>query len=198
MFFVFLLLSQLVIIAQCLLGSIVVLIKHTTHSVTKYVQQSLLTRQIDLVIKHIKRTSCQLRHVFITNNNYSLSSNNIDQDKIVSLDTDTTEAVVDNSANTHICNVLEDFVEGSVRYFDDDDDIGVLTIGKEFSRPIGMSTVNVRVKDNAGIIVHLQLQNCLYFPMSSVKIISVTMLAQYFNDQDGTWIKTCWYHSTFS
>ena len=24
------------------------------------------------------------------------------------------------------------------------------------------------------------------------------MLAQQFNDQDGTWIKTCWYHSTFS
>ena len=43
-FFVFLLLSQFVIIAQCLLGRITVLIKHTTHSVTKYVQQSLLTR----------------------------------------------------------------------------------------------------------------------------------------------------------
>ena len=61
-----------------------------------------------------------------------------------------------------------------------------------------MGIVNVRVKDNAGIIVHLQLQNCLYFPMSPVKIISVTMLAQQFNDQDGTWIKICWYHSTFS
>ena len=34
--------------------------------------------------------------------------------------------------------------------------------------------------------------------MSPVKIISVTILARQFNNQEGTWIKTCWYHSTFS
>ena len=69
--------------------------------------------------------------------------------------------VVDNSANTRLWNVLEYFVEGSVCYFDDDDEIGVLTICKESSRPIGMGTVNVSVKDNAGIIIHIQLQNSL-------------------------------------
>ena len=161
-------------------------------------QQSLSTRPLHLAIKNIKHTSCRLHHVFITNNNYALSSNNIDQNRNLSWDADSTEAVVDNSTNTHIWNVLEDFVEGSVRYFIDGDDIGVLTVGIESSRQIGMGTVNFSVKDNAGIIVHIQLQNYLCFPMSPVKIISVIMSARQFNDQDGILIKTFWYYVTFS
>ena len=141
-------------------------------------------------LKH-KRTSYRLHHVFITNNNYSLSSESIDQYRIVSWDTESTEAVVDNSANTHIWNVLEYCVEGFVHYFDDNDGIGVFTIGKKSSRPIGMGTVNVSVKDNACNIIHIQLQNYFYFLMSPVKIISVAMLARQFKDQEGTWIKTC-------
>ena len=55
-----------------------------------------------------------------------------------------------------------------------------------------------RLSNGQEMIAHIQLQNCLCFPMSPVKIISVIMLARQFNDQDGTWIKTFWYYVTFS
>ena len=106
--------------------------------------------------------------------------------------------VVDNAANTHIWNTLDDFVAGSVHYFSDTDDVGVLTIDKNSSRPIGVGTVIIGITVTTGQVVEMELRDCLLFPTSPVKIISVTALAHGFNDEDGTWIKTRWRRSEFT
>ena len=105
--------------------------------------------------------------------------------------------VLDNSANTHVWNRLEDFVEGSLHYFDDTDSVGVLTIGDESTRPLGTGLVKVELTDDNGMARPLELQQALFFPASPVRIISVTKLASQFDDENGTWIKTYWRRSVF-
>jgi len=116
----------------------------------------------------------------------------------ISFDTDTILAVLDNSATAHIWSRLEDFVPGSLHYFDDSDNIGVMTIGDVESRPVGIGLVPISIKDQDGNIRSIELVETLYFPNSQVNIISVTKLAEQFDDPDGTWIKTCWRTSTFT
>jgi hypothetical protein len=129
---------------------------------------------------------------------YALSNDDVQTENQISWDSDSTTAVLDNSANTHIWNSLDDFIEGSLRYFDDTDSVGVLTIDKSTVRPIGIGNVLVGVTDSNGTVIQIELKDCLFFPASPVKIISVTALASQFDDEDGTWIKTNWRHSTFT
>ena len=118
------------------------------------------------------------------------ATDQFDSSETVSWTTDAVTSVVDNSANTHVWNRLEDFVPGSVKYFDDKDDVGVLTIGSDTSRPLGVGLVNVYLDDNGGTERHLELCEALYFPASPVRIISVTKLASQLGDPSGTWITT--------
>ena len=119
-------------------------------------------------------------------------------DEPVSWEDGTVTTVLDNSANTHVWNRLEDFVEGSLHYFDENEHVGVLTIGQESSRPLGVGLVRVEVLDSNGVSQSLELEEVLYFPASPVRIISVTRLASQFDDEDGTWIKTYWHRSVFT
>jgi hypothetical protein len=116
----------------------------------------------------------------------------------ISWDSDSIAAVLDNSANTHIWTRLDDFVPGSLHYFDDNDDVGVITIGDDTSRPVGIGTVPVSIVDNSGNPQQIILEKALFFPASPVNIISVTHLAKQFNDKSGTWIQTRWRSSTFT
>ena len=117
---------------------------------------------------------------------------------VVNWDSDSISAVLDNSANTHVWSRIEDFAEGSLKYFGDSDDVGVMTIGDETSRPLGMGLVPIHLLDNSGNHCDLDLVEALFFPDSPVNIISVTKLASQFEDLDGTWIKTRWRSSTFT
>lgn len=83
-------------------------------------------------------------------------------------------------------------------YFDDDADVGVLTIGDEASKPLGIGTVIIRIKDDVGVDCAVELKETLYFPQSPVKILGVTVLAEQLKDEEGTWIKTCQKKSIFA
>ena len=83
-------------------------------------------------------------------------------------------------------------------YFADNDDVGVLTIGDNPSRPIGKGKVPIVINDNSGIQRKLVLEDILYFPQSPVNILGVTALASQFEDSHGTWILTRWKSSTFT
>ena len=118
---------------------------------------------------------------------------------ILTWDSDSIPAVVDNSANTHIWTRLEDFVEGSLHYFEDSDNVsGVITIGDDASKPIGIGSVNIRINTNEGTMVNVELERALYFPKSPVNVISVTYLAHQFGDEDGTWVQTKMQSSQFT
>lgn len=43
-------------------------------------------------------------------------------------DTDSIQIVLDNSATTHVWNVLKHFEAGNLKYFDNNDDVGVITV----------------------------------------------------------------------
>ena len=130
---------------------------------------------------------------------YALSSNDADiATSSIPWDTDSVSVVVDNSANTHIWNDLDNFVAGSLCYYDDSDDVGILTIGEDSSWPLGIGRVIISITDNLNQDVALHLNNCLYFPASPVKIISVTSLAKQSNDFEETWIKMRLDRSTLS
>lgn len=113
-------------------------------------------------------------------------------------DSDSVEIVLDNSANTHIWNRLEDFVEGTMTYLSDDNNLGVVTIGDSESRPVAVGTVVLTLMDNEGIESNITLEETLYFPSSPVNVLGVTKLGEQLNDPEGTWIKTGWRGSTFS
>ena len=81
-------------------------------------------------------------------------------------------------------NRLDDFIPGSMHYFGDADTVGVLTIGNESSKPLGVGKVVVNITDNGGTTRKLELHKALYFPGSPVRIISVTKLALQFDDED--------------
>lgn len=93
---------------------------------------------------------------------------------------------------------MKDFENGSVSYFDDEGDVGVVTIDESSSRPIAKGTVRISIQDDENNPIDVVLKNCLLFPNSPVKVLSITELAKQFNDHEGTWIKTCWSHSTFT
>jgi hypothetical protein len=115
-----------------------------------------------------------------------------------SWDSDSIPVVVDNSANTHIWTRLDDFVPGTVVYFDDNADVGVLTIDDSTSRPVAQGLVIIQVTDNLSDVCELRLEKALYFPTSPVNILGVTQLAAQFNDPVGTWIQTRWKDSTLT
>ena len=118
---------------------------------------------------------------------------------MMSWDLDSTPAVIDNSANTHIWSIRDDFISGSLKYFGDSDDVGVLTIGDTASRPLGIGKVRTYIRDNDGQLQETMLEETLYFlPESPVNVISVTHLAQQFDDDNGTWIKTFRNRSEFT
>ena len=117
---------------------------------------------------------------------------------MISWDTEAIPAVLDNSANTHIWNRRDDFVPGSMVYFDDNENVGVVTIGNETSRPIGIGVVRTFIRDNAHQLHETLLEKTLFFPASPVNVISVTHLAKQYEDDTGTWIKTFRNRSEFS
>jgi hypothetical protein len=84
---------------------------------------------------------------------------------------------------------LDNFVPGSLRYFDDSDEVGILTIGDELPQPLGIDEVSISIIDNHNQDTVLHLHNRLYFSTSPVKIISVTLLAKHSNDCYETLIK---------
>ena len=115
-----------------------------------------------------------------------LESNN------TNFDNDTIRFVLDNCANVHIVNDPEIF-----------ESIGptetprVATIGGDPLTPKGQGTCNIRVKNDRGEKIPIQLLNVLYFPQSPVNIISIAQLSDSFDDTFDTKISTARYHSDF-
>ena len=203
--FSFLIIAQLAVISKCIYNCIRNVVSTTISNITiKTTTSHILAIKTSLwsvFASCCTQSSSSLPSTIIDTvftSIYALSSNDLDPDKMITWDTDSSTVVVDNAANTHIWNQLDDFVVGSVRYFDDDEDVGVLTIDKDSSRPIGIGTVTLTIKTSTRKMVEMELQRCLLFPASPVKIISVTALAEHYDDEDGTWIKTCWRRSEFT
>jgi len=116
-----------------------------------------------------------------------------------SFDSDSVNVVLDNSANTHIWNNLDDFVEGTVTYLtDSDQNIGVVTIGDTECRPIATGTVLLTITDENNHDCKVTLKDALYFPTSPVNVLGITKLGEQLDDEEGTWIKTRWRRSTFA
>ena len=199
--FFFMLLAQFYVIGLCLFGSFRVMLLLLFQKMTKVVNHpSILVHHLQSTISSVLRyfhfTSRQVFKVFTTV--YAFSSDDTPVHDTITWDSDSVSVVVDNSANTHIWNNLDDFVDESLRYFGDNEDVGVLTIDESSSRPLGIGQVIVTIREDNGTMTDMVLHDCLYFPASPVKIISVTALAKTLNDTDGTWIKTCWQMSTFT
>ena len=66
----------------------------------------------------------------------------------------------------------------------------IATIGGANNSASGMNTTRWRWKDDAGMQHMVEVKNVLYFPQSPVNILSITNLANQFNDDDGTGINT--------
>ena len=66
----------------------------------------------------------------------------------------------------------------------------VATIGGEDSSPSGIGTVIISIQDDNATLSKLKLEKVLYSPESPVNIISIACLADTYNDDDGTFIKT--------
>ena len=89
-------------------------------------------------------------------------------------DTKARFVVCDNSANTHICNYRDMFITFNATI------AGlVATIGGKLNQPVGIGTVKWTWKDDGGAVHTEQLKNTLYFPKSSINIMSVTELTKY-------------------
>jgi hypothetical protein len=130
---------------------------------------------------------------------YVLAAEDVqDTDERIVWDSDSVPVVIDNSANTHIWSILDHFLEGSLEYFNDNAEVGVLTIGDDASRPLGKGSVPIVIVDNAGVHQQILLEDVLYFPQTPVNILGVSKLAAQFEDKDGTWIKSRWKRSTFT
>ena len=117
--------------------------------------------------------------------------------KNIAWDMDSVQVVLDNSATTHVWNTLEHFVPGSIHYYDEDDDIGVITVGEEESKPLGVGVVIFKLRDSLGIVRDVRLEGALYFLASSVNVCGVTKLAEQLDDYEGTWIQTKRTYSIF-
>ena len=68
----------------------------------------------------------------------------------VSFDLDSTHCVVDNCANVHIWNELNDFVQGSYVAFDQDLSTGVSAVNGASNNPAGIGNVRVSWLDDEG------------------------------------------------
>ena len=88
-------------------------------------------------------------------------------------DTDASFVVCDNSANTHICNDKSMF-----KTFSSTTSGLVATIGGKLNRPSGIGTVEWTWKDDDGNPHTQQFEKCLYFPSSTINIMSVTSYAK--------------------
>ena len=167
LFFAFLIIAQLYVVACCVVSSITTVIckiciriQHCEpFSATLLAVPSLISATSDQVLEILFLSSHKVNHAFTTN--LVLSRNNLGSDSNISWDSDSTTVVVDNAANTHIWNTLDDFVQGSIHYFDANDDVGVLTIDKDSSRPIGIGTVIIGITTSSGKVVEIELKNCL-------------------------------------
>ena len=98
-------------------------------------------------------------------------------------DTDADFVVCDNSANTHIYNNKDMFVD-----FKETTSGMVATIGGKLNRPAGIGTVEWKWNDDDGVTHTQQLENVLYFPQSPINIMSVTEFAKQLHDEEGTGI----------
>ena len=75
---------------------------------------------------------------------------------------------------------------------------GVATIGRTDFKPTGIGTVKWYWKHDEGKSHTHILERALYFPESPVKTISSTALADHYDDNNGTYIKTKRLISEFS
>ena len=101
-----------------------------------------------------------------------------------SFDSDTKTACADNCANCHIWNDLEDF-ENYRELKPKERNISIETVG-DASKPIGIGTVKTGWKDDKDKYHHIWLlSNAYYMPDSPVKVLSVTCLANEFQDKYG-------------
>ena len=67
---------------------------------------------------------------------------------------------------------------------------GVATIGGTYFKPTGIVTVKWSWKDDEGKAHTYRLERASYFPESPVNIVSSTYLADQYDDDNGTYIKT--------
>ena len=121
-----------------------------------------------------------------------------DHGAYVSFDSDTTHCVVDNCANVHIWNNINDFVQGSYIEFDQDKSTGVSAVNGSTNKPAGIGNVRISWHDDKGKKYEIELRNVLHFPSSPVKILSVVELAAQLGDDWDTWILSRRYQSTFT
>ena len=105
----------------------------------------------------------------------------------VDFDPDGSTVVVDNSANAHIINDKNLFVGDILEL---DGKTGVATIGGTDHKPSGIGDIKLSWKDDEGKSRSYVLHNALYFPDLPVNILSITRLADHFQDNEGTYIKT--------
>ena len=111
-------------------------------------------------------------------------------------DLQSSTAIVDNSANTHIWSHKHDFVSGSLKPYTNEQD-KVMTVGSESLSPAGIGKVQVQWLDDDKQQYSVVLNDVLFFPNSPVNVISCTSLANQLDDSDGTWIQTKRHHSIF-
>ena len=104
---------------------------------------------------------------------------------------------LDNCANTHISNCKDDYIT----YTDlsgSSEREGVGNVGGT-AKPEGIGTVRWKWEDDLGKEHVFELKECRYFPTSPANILSVSSLGvQLGDDDDGTWIKSGPYTSTFT
>ena len=98
-------------------------------------------------------------------------------------DSDATTLVTDNSSNIHVWNVKKDF--DFLRTIKATDH-GVTTIGSSKDHPEGIGNVTIYITDDNTLKHKVVMKDTLYFPNSSVKILSCTKLAECFLNEDGT------------
>ena len=93
-------------------------------------------------------------------------------------DTDATFVVCDNSENNHICNNRSMFYD-----FKEPNKGIVAKIGGNLNWPAGIGTVKWKRKDDNGVMHKELLEQVLYFPQSTITIMSVTEFARQLNDE---------------
>ena len=131
-----------------------------------------------------------------------LNVNEEESSYFTNFDSDTKLAVVDNSANVHIWNCLQDFI--NFRPFTQENmPENVETIGAG-ALPEGCGDVPIILLDDNQVEHEIILRNVFFSPKSGVNIISVPEFATLFPDnwgqpdEEGTHIKSCRSRSTFT
>ncbi len=103
-------------------------------------------------------------------------------------DTNVGTIICDNSANVHICNDKEMFIDlqppsaNSV----------VATIGGQNNSPQGKGTVRQSWKDNEGQTHSFHIRDVYYFPGSPINILGITTFAMPLYDEETTSVNTRW------